>query len=308
MKRGITPLILVLLIQCALVAAVFWPGDGPDFAKPPPLLPFDLQQIDAVYVGDEFDNETVLTRVGERWSLPELEHLPASSEMVNQMLAALAADDGAWPLADSVSARQRFRVATYHYRRRIELRGSGEKLAVVFLGTSPGFRKIYARNAKQDGIFSLHFSAQAAPGRDGQWLDKNLLRVRTPLRINADAYSLERRGEDWVSGIGLEPDPLELAALLDTLRNLQIEGLASEDMQRDLSEAEADLMLQITSLAGDITLELFEIEDEHYIHSSEYPLFFTISAYEYDRLVGIDYGLISGESDSGTTILIQGGT
>lgn len=308
MKRGIIPLVLILLIQCTLIATGFWSGDGPDFAKPPPLLPFGLQQIDTVYVGDEFDNETVLTRVGERWSLPELEHLPASKDMVNQLLNALASDDGAWPLADSVSARQRFRVAAYHYRRRIELRGSGEELAVVFLGTSPGFRKIYARNAEQDGIFSLRFNAQAAPGRDGQWLDKNLLRVRTPLRINADMYSLERRGEQWVSGMGLKPDSLELAALLDTLRNLQIDGLASADMQRDLSVAEADLILQITSLAGDIKLELFEMEGEHYIHSSEYPLFFAISAYEYDRLVGIDYGLISGESASSSSMLIQGGS
>ena len=130
------------------------------------------------------------------------------------------------------------------------------------------------------------------------WLDKNLLRVRTPLRINADLYSLERRGADWVSGIGLQPDPLELAALLDTLRNLQIDGLASADMQRDLSEAESDLILQISSLAGDVTLELFESEGQHYIHSSEYPLFFSLSGFEYDRLTGIDYRLISGDSES----------
>ena len=168
MKRGVTPLVLVLLIQCALVAAVYWPGDGPEFARPPPMLPFDLDNIDTIYIGDEFDNETVLTRVGERWSLPELEHLPADSEMVETLLSALRSDDGAWPLADSVSARQRFKVAAYHYRRRIELRGSGEELATLFLGTSPGFRKIYARNAEQNGIFSLQFNAQAAPGRDGR--------------------------------------------------------------------------------------------------------------------------------------------
>ena len=54
-------------------------------------------------------------------------------------------------------------------------------------------------------------------------------------------------------------------------------------------------MLNVESLAGEATLELFHREDRHYIHSSEYPLFFTLGAWDYDRLTGIDFRLISGE-------------
>ena len=92
------------------------------------------------------------------------------------------------------------------------------------------------------------------------------------------------------------PDERELEALLSTLRNLQIDGVASGDAQRDLAEAEADLVFTVESLAGKVTLELFHQDGKHYIHSSEFPLFFTLSAYDYDRLDSIDYRLISGDN------------
>ena len=54
-------------------------------------------------------------------------------------------------------------------------------------------------------------------------------------------------------------------------------------------------MLRVQGLAGDVTLTLVAQNDRHFIHSSEFPLFFECSAFDYDRLTGIDAGLISGE-------------
>jgi hypothetical protein len=295
-KHGLTSLMLVLVIQCGLLVAVYWPGNTAEYTTPAPMVPFEPERIDTIYVGDEFDNETVLSKVGERWSLPELQHLPADSDMVNQLLDTITNDNGNWPVAHSVAARQRFRVASYHYRRRISLLENGDLLGTLFLGSAPGFRKIYARNDDQNGIFSILFSAQDAPGYSGGWLDKKLLQTRAPVRISADAYSLQREGTTWRSGIGQVPDERELEVLLSTLRNLQIDGLASGDAQRDLAAAEADLVFTVESLAGKVTLELFQLDGKHYIHSNEYPLFFTLSAYDYDRLSSIDYRLISGDN------------
>jgi hypothetical protein len=44
-----------------------------------------------------------------------------------------------------------------------------------------------------------------------------------------------------------------------------------------------------------VTLELITLDGNHFIHSSEYPLFFELSAYDFDRLMGIDFRLVSGE-------------
>jgi len=294
-NRTLASLLLILLIQFVLVLTVYWPGAGKRDSSLEPMAGFDRDTVNQVYVGDEFDNETMLQRVGTRWILPELEGLPADKDMVEELLDATTIGASRWPIADSIAARQRFRVASYYYRRRIDLFQDEAALGTFYLGTSPGYRKVYARNEQQNAIYSISFSAHDAPGNAGKWLDRKLLQTRAPVAIAADSYSLQRQGDQWLSGIGMVPDQRELDALLDVLRSLQIDGLASGDDQRDLAEAEADLIFNIQSLAGEATLELFRMGEKYFIHSSEYPLFFTLSAYDYDRLATIDAGLISGD-------------
>ncbi len=295
MSRPLTYLLLVLVIQCALVATVYWPHTAPGYGPQESMLPVERERVDEIYVGDEFDNETVLRKVGGRWSLPELENLPADTAKVEKLLDAIMSGNDSWPAASSIAARQRFRVATYHYRRRIKFLGNLDVLGTLYLGASPGFRKVYARNEAQDAIYSILFNAHDAPGNSDAWLDRKLLQTRTPVRIDADDYSLQLEGAGWLSGTGQAPEARELEALLLALRSLQIDGVASEDEQRDLAESEAERIFRIESLAGEVTLELFSQGDQYFIHSSEYPLFFTLGAYDYDRLASIDARLISGE-------------
>jgi hypothetical protein len=296
-KPRLASLLIILLIQCGLVLIVYWPKTGGDHTKAQPLAPFGLDGIEEIHVGDEFDNETVLVKVGTRWSLSELEDLPADGAMVEALLNAIRTGSETWPVADSVAARQRFRVASYHYRRRIRLLQQDQVVGTLFLGASPGFRKVYARNETQDAIYSITFNAHDAPGNSDGWLDRKLLQIRAPVSIVADGYSLRREGDNWLSGTGQAPEERELKALLKTLRSLQVDGLASEDAQRDLAETEADLVLDVQSLGGDVTLELFHQSDRYFIHSSEYPLFFKLGAYDYDRLLSIQFPPISRATD-----------
>lgn len=296
MNRVVVSLLLILLIQCAMVITVYWPQTGATDKSPAEsMAPFSRDLVDEIYVGDEYDNETLLHKVGDHWLLPELEGLPANTEMVNQLLDGIISAGNNWPVAESVAARQRFQVASYYYQRRIKLLGDHQLLGTFFLGTSPGFRKVHARNEAQSAIYSLQFNAFDAPGASGHWLDRKLLQIRTPIAITADGYSLQRQDSEWRSGMGQVPDERELEALLSALRSLQVEGVATEDRQRDLAEAEAALVIKVRSLAGDITLELFHLDGRYYIHSSEYPLFFLLGAYDYDRLTSVDVALISGE-------------
>ena len=88
---------------------------------------------------------------------------------------------------------------------------------------------------------------------------------------------------------------MELERLISALKSLQIDGIAGEDLQNELSAVEADLVMAIQSPTGHVTLELITVANEHFIYSSEYPLFFTLSAYDFDRLTRVDLRLISGE-------------
>ena len=297
MSRAVTTLLLVLLIQCGIVATVYWPK--PDTVQAPlrqPLLPSGRDIIDEIRIGDKYDNQTTLTKVGDHWILPDLENLPADSSKIDKLLNSISAPDNRWPIAQSVVARQRFQVADYYYQRKLGFLAEGEQLAAIYLGTSPGYRKVHARSKGRDGIYSIAFNVFDAPAVSGAWLEPRLLQISTPLSIIADSYSLNRDSGDWLSGAGLAPEPRELEALLSALRSLQVDGVAAADVQRELSEAEADLILQVRSLTGTTTLELFTVAEEHFVSSSQYTLFFKLSAYDFDRLTGIDFRLISGES------------
>lgn len=298
MKRWVTALLLVLLIQCGIVAAVFWPQQAPQQSAIREFAAFPVNAIDELHISDEFDNEAVLIRSGKQWLLPEMENLPADAARVDALLRDLTTQSGIWPIAQSPAARQRFQVADYYYQKRLTLLSSGQELATLYLGTSPGFRKIHARNAQQDEIYSIALDAVEIPAVNDGWLDTRLLQVRAPLRIDTDLYNLYFENGRWMSATGGTPDKVELETLISTLRDLQVAGVAGEDLQRDLSTAEADLVITVQSLAGDVTLEIVTRSGEQFIHSSEFPLFFTCAT-DCERLASVDAGRIAGESGDG---------
>lgn len=290
MNRAVTVLLLLLIAQCVVTAAVFWPSAATEQGTGDrlPLAPFDPLSIRYISIGDGFDNRAELARVGDVWLLPELDSLPADQNQVERLLAALFAEEQLWPVANSDTARQRFQVADYLFQRRIDLRDERAALGSFFLGTSPGFRRVHARNREQAGIYSIRFNVFDAPTVDAQWLDPNLLQIRAPVLIAADVYSLYLQDGEWLADSGTQPDQAELDRLLVSLRTLQIEGVATEDAQRQLATAESDALLEVTSLAGEVVLELYELEGRYYVYSSEYPLFFRIEEDLYRRLTDID--------------------
>src|SRR5690606_2141252 len=140
-----------------------------------------------------------------------------------------------WPVAHSSAARQRFQVADYYYQKRLTLLSNGEILGTIFLGTSPGFRKVHARNEQQDAIHSIAFNTFEAPAVNNGWLDTRLLQVRAPLRIDTDLYNLYFEDGRWMSATGGTPDEAQVNTLLSVLKDLQVDGVAGEDLQRELS-------------------------------------------------------------------------
>ena len=295
MNRTVGTLLLLLLIQCAMVAIVYWPATDalPSGGSVAPGSPFDSLSVDEIRITDSAGSKALLQKIGDRWLLPALTGLPADAEMVDKLREGLAEADYSWPIAQSVAARQRFQVADYRFQRRLDFWSAGQTRATIFLGTSPGFRKVHARIENSAPIYSIAFNVFEAPAKDGAWIDRRLLQVRTPVRISSDAYSVRLEDSEWRAGNGNIPDDREMLALLAGLRSLQVDGVADEATRQALVGIDAELVLDIESLSGEIELQLFQLAAKYYIRSSEYPYFFTLSAFDFDRLNGIDFVLIS---------------
>ncbi|KAA1189653.1 DUF4340 domain-containing protein [Pseudohalioglobus sediminis] len=294
MSRFLFAMVMLLLVQLLVLANSYrQDADALTKASGQALIDTSGYLVEEVLLEDHRGDKVRLRRAGKGWLLPELDGLPADAERVDLMLEKLTVTDPGWPVAQTLAARQRFQVARYHFRRKLVLSSQQQELGEVYLGTAPVFRKVHARNAAQDDIYSVELSLFELPADAGKWLEPRLLQVRAPVAITADGYSLTRTGEKWVLGSGAEPDPRELNALLNALRGLRVQGVAEESVAARLPEVEAELILQVQALAGDVKLALFELEGEYYIRSSEYPHLFVISAYEFDKLTGIDGILMS---------------
>ncbi len=299
MKRAIPGLLLLLLAQLALVALVYQSELNPlSSGAAPSTTALDAALVDGIAISGSEGAQASLKKIGDRWQLPALHDLPADREKVASLLDALLVNGNDWPVASSAAARQRFKVADYLYQRKIDLSVGKEQLQTVFLGTSPGFRKVHARVAGVDEVRSMTFNLHDAPASDSAWIDPSLLQVRTPMRIDADAYSVHREGGEWLSGLGGTPDPRELLALLTALRTLQVDGVADAGTAADLAESEAELVLDIDSLSGPVLLSFWQKDGRYFVRSSEFPVVFRISAYTFERIVGIDFLLISGQGEA----------
>lgn len=286
---------LLLVAQLLLTLLVYRQDDDPrDHTGARALVKKGAYVIDELQIEDGSGSSVQLQRRGERWLLPDLSGLPANPARVTKVLEKLTDEDPGWTVAHTLAARQRFQVASYHYRRKVELLSLGQLVGTVYLGTSPGFRKVHARNDADEEIYSLDLNLYDLPMDPGKWLEPRLLQVRAPVEINADGYSLRRSDGQWQLGTGELPDQRELQALLDALRNLQVLGVALDDAQAAVLDEEAALILDVNGLAGSLRLEFYRLGDMHYVRSTEYPYLFRISAYDYDSLTGIDSLLLSG--------------
>ncbi|MEH6608129.1 MAG: DUF4340 domain-containing protein [Halioglobus sp.] len=296
MSRPTLTLLIILLVQGAVTATLYWPDSMfTQLRKQAPLASFNPDFMDEIHVSDANNNEAIVVKVDGRWLVPELEGLPADTQMINKMLAALTAEPHGRPVADTIPARQRFQVAGYHYQRRLSVISNGEVTATIYLGTSPGFRKIHARNDSSDSIYSIPFNIFEAPAYESGWLQRSLLQSNNIQDIRAPNYTLQLTDQGWRAANGIGPDYRELEALLLALGSLQADGVAEEDDQRSLSQATPELVLEIEADGATQQLEFFTDGQQHFVYSSKYPLFFTISDYDFDRITGIDAELLRAE-------------
>lgn len=286
---------LLLIAQLFLTVVVYRQDDLANAGtRSQSLVATGTYVIDELRVEDGMGGSVLLQRKGEHWVLPALGGIPANPDRVEKVLQKLIGEDPGWTVAHTLAARQRFQVASYHFRRKVEIYSLGQPVGIVYLGTSPGFRRVHARNDVSDSIYSLDLNLYDLPVDRDMWLDPRLLQVRTPIEVIADGYSLQRKGGQWQLGTGELPDQRELQALLDALRNLQVLGVATDEVQAKTRDMEAELILQVSGLARHTRLELFRVGDRYYASSSEYPYLFRISAYDFDSLTGIDSFLLSG--------------
>ncbi|MDE0029624.1 MAG: DUF4340 domain-containing protein [Deltaproteobacteria bacterium] len=196
MSRSIKFLLLLLVLQAGLVAWVHLEGDAPDpFKADTPLVAVDVDSADTVTIEQPGERLLRLTRKGDGWVLPHKSDFPVLSAKFEQFTDKLLGARRSWPVGQTMVAARQFKVTMDAFERRVRFLEGEAVLGDVFLGSSPGFRKVHARLDGDEHTYAVDFNAFDAPVDPSQWYDTEALKtpVNDIARIDLGAFALKAK-------------------------------------------------------------------------------------------------------------------
>ncbi len=276
MRRLRNGLFLALIFQLAL-AGVLWSSQRQD-ATPEPLFGFE-GTVDRLQIEGADGEVATLTRVDGSWQLPELHDLPVDASRVSKLLADLKTLKRGWPVSQRSQSQERFEVTQETFQRRVVIFHGQQELTRFFLGSTPSFGKTHLRLADETTVYSVPLSSYDVYQNDLQWLDKRLLAVKNPTRLEGGDFVLVKTGTEWKS----EPEErgaLDQQKCQELVR--QLTGLTVIEPVEDSFDPDATLK------AGEFTFELARENGQTYLRRSDRELWFRINQHTYEQLAEKD--------------------
>ena len=194
MSRSIKFLVLLLALQAGLVAWVHLEGDKPDpFKADAPLVAVPMDSADTVTIEQPGEALLRMTRKGDQWVLPEKGDFPVLPANFEQFTEKLLGARRAWPVGQTLVAARQFKVTLDAFERRVRFLKGEDVLGDVYLGSSPGFRKVHARLDGDEHTYAIDFNAFDAPTDPSLWYDTDALKlpVEDIARIDMGAFALK---------------------------------------------------------------------------------------------------------------------
>ena len=290
MKSRIFILSGVLAAQLLLAGVLNLTGEEYGaFQAEEKLLSFDRQAVSGLRIEDGTDSVMLKKQEGQ-WLLPGSGDFPASQRDVGNLLDNLAALQKGWPVARTRAAARRFSVDEDQFERKITLLADDDTRAILFVGSSPGFRKVYVRPGDGNEIFAVAFNTWEADAKADDWIDKDILKLDESEveRIEMPGLILHRQdGELQVADLGEteQTSEDERRSLLARLSGLRIQSLLGTDAKPEYRQDEPTLEFTITRRAGEVLSYRFSRpEDAAYyvLKRSDMDIYFEVAEYTVD--------------------------
>ncbi len=216
-------LTILLLVQIAFALVLGFGGrDLAPAQSQGPLLAIDRDRITRIRIEAPETEPLVLERKDGAWRIPGLGDFPAAGFKIDELLGKLAAIEKRLPVATSESALTRFKVAETGFERRLTLEGADTPAATLYLGDSPGFRRLYVRAAGERAVYEAELALFDASEKANDWTDTTHLHLPAEniqgMRL-ADA-TLERENGVWRLVDAAEGEELDQQAVDEAARKL----------------------------------------------------------------------------------------
>jgi len=293
MNRIIPILSIVLLVQVVLSIALFSFGNkNRAFATDEKFINLALESVDRIRIEDGDKQSVTMVKKENRWLLPDLYDFPVSAEKLDRVMNKLLNTGKGWPVATTAGAAKRFKVSKELFERRIDFDKGERTLKTLFIGTSPGFKKVHARLSGQNDVYAIDFSAFEASSKAGDWSDKNFLNLNQSDITRIQLPSVEIGRQDGTlavadPGDGKESDSDAVANLARKLANLTFRSVLGTEEKPEYNLSKPVLRFTLTLKEGDAITYAFgqqKGEKDFILKTSAHPYFFKVAQYTVDGI------------------------
>jgi Domain of unknown function (DUF4340) len=296
MARQSQILSIVLVLQIALAAILFFTDtDSGAFIANEKLLDLNYDALEKIVIEESGDKTLVLQKQDKTWKLPGYFDFPASGEKLDRVFGKLFETQVGWPVATTESAEKRFKVAANEFERKLAFSTAGAN-ATLYLGTSPGFKKIHARIDGENSIYGVDFSAYQASTKPIDWADQTILQVpRAEIEAIEIAGLALNRSEDKfvIAGLaaGEEAVESEVQSLVTSASTIGFQEVLGKTADPSYQLDPPVLDLIVVKKGGErITYRYGKLKDQEdfVLKPSNSEFYFKVAKYNVERLQGVD--------------------
>ncbi len=253
------------------------------------LLSFNKQAVSGLQIADGTDSLELKKQEG-KWLLPNSGNFPASQRKVEQLLDNLATLEKGWPVARTRSAAQRFAVDKEQFERKLILLSDDDTRATLYVGSSPGFRKVYVRPGDKDEIFAADFNIWEANAKTEDWIDTDILALdqSSVQRIEMPGIIMQQQdGRLQVMNLDEkeQTNVEESSALLGKITGLRIQSLLGIEMEPEFRQDEPVLEIRMTTEGGEVLDYRFSRPQDatyYVLKRSDLDYYFKVAEYMVD--------------------------
>ena len=291
LNRWLLVLFAAQLIAAATIYLVNQNGDSNFEAVP--LLAFEKSELTKLEISqadeqEAADNSTlVLSKQGGKWVLPQLNDLPVNQVKFDLAIAKLMGLKTNWPVATTNESHSRFEVAEDKFQKKVQIFAADKTVAELFLGTSPGFKKVHLRKSGFDEVYSLELNSYEFSNEANDWLDKGLLQIESPNKISFNDFSLQNKDDQWqllpttLVSDDKQLDSAQVESIVSKLASLNVTGVAEDSTHLDsadsyIIEIEADKNYQLT---------FYKKDSGYWVKRDDIKTLFTVSSTDYKAFV-----------------------
>ena len=288
MNGRLSMLLIVAGVQLLIVAGLLLASTSDSSGEADLFLSIDRDLIDRVMLDDGDGLELSLEKSDDGWSLDG--GMPVDDEKMADVLSKLQKLKRPWPVATTSATQDRFEVSDEKHQRHVQLYVSDDIVADFYLGTSPGYRRVHAREVEGDDIFSIDFSNYEMPTTVDEWLDKTLLGASGSVTevVREGGWQLKKGEEGWLLD-DTTADQDAADRLAGRFADLRIMGvLVDADGTATTTEGvEHRATYLVSDTDGQQRLEIFYRtgEDDYLVRGDRVAGTFTLATYIAEQIV-----------------------